>query len=291
MKSKIIKILLLICISVALTGCSFQLPDFSEIFNSISFFDDTSILKVTFFDVGQGDCALLECDNEYMLIDGGPKNSVTKVVNYLNDNSIKRLKYLAISHMHDDHINGLPYILRALDNVDNVISNENLKTGKNNSNDIEQELNYKKKNIIIPKKGKEYNLGEAKIEVLSNTKEYENDSLVLLVKHGDNSFLFTGDIENKSTKTIWDEWDNNARLTVLKVAHHGAEKHTGYQFLNVLRPYYAVISAGDMKHPHSETIDILEQSGIPSKNIFVTKNCGNVTIVSNRESVEVYVEK
>ena len=43
----------------------------------------TGELTVHFLDVGQADCALLECDGQYILIDGGNVEDSSKVVSYL----------------------------------------------------------------------------------------------------------------------------------------------------------------------------------------------------------------
>jgi len=71
--------------------------------------------EVTFIDVGQGDCTLIRLpDGEYMLVDvyRCPDHGID-VFKLLDDvlpdsgDGRKRLKYLVITHAHDDHITGI----------------------------------------------------------------------------------------------------------------------------------------------------------------------------------------
>ena len=45
----------------------------------------SSNLEVHFLDVGQGDCAIVLCDGESMVIDGGPKSAARYVYAYIRE--------------------------------------------------------------------------------------------------------------------------------------------------------------------------------------------------------------
>ena len=68
-------------------------------------------LTVHFIDVGQADCALLECGGEYMLIDGGNVDDGQRVVSYLEQQGVERLESVVCTHAHEDHVGGLPAVL------------------------------------------------------------------------------------------------------------------------------------------------------------------------------------
>ena len=57
-------------------------------------------LTVQFIDVGQADCALLECGGEYMLIDGGNRDDSQLVVSFLEQQGVKELKAVVCTHAH-----------------------------------------------------------------------------------------------------------------------------------------------------------------------------------------------
>ena len=82
-----------------------------------------STFSIQFIDVGQGDSALVECDGHYMLIDGGDKQAGDKVYNVLEEKGIQRIDILAISHLHNDHIGGLPRALTYASSIGLTLSN------------------------------------------------------------------------------------------------------------------------------------------------------------------------
>ena len=70
-------------------------------------------LQVHFLDVGQGDAALIMCDGEAMLIDGGPAVASQFLFSYLRQH-VEELDVVVATHPHDDHIGGLPAALNAM---------------------------------------------------------------------------------------------------------------------------------------------------------------------------------
>ncbi len=70
---------------------------------------------------------------------------------------------------------------------------------------------------------------------------------------------------------------------VLKVAHHGSKTSTSPEFLRVVNPSAAVISAGRNNrfgHPHPEVIARLEAAVGPS-NLFLTARDGSIEFISD----------
>ena len=109
MKRRIFAVILLICVVLTMAGCSKTGGD--------------STFSIRFIDVGQGDCALIECDGHYMLIDGGDTSAGDKVYSVLVENDIKHLDILVASHLHADHIGGLIKALTYATKIDLTISN------------------------------------------------------------------------------------------------------------------------------------------------------------------------
>lgn len=73
-----------------------------------------SNFEIHFLDVGQGDSAIIICDDRCMLIDGGESGYSPLVFSYLTDTlGIEHIDYMIATHPHDDHIGGLSAALNA----------------------------------------------------------------------------------------------------------------------------------------------------------------------------------
>ena len=71
-------------------------------------------LQVHFLDVGQGDCTIVLCDGEAMVIDGGPASASQFVYSYgKNTLKLQHIDVVISTHPHLDHVYGLSAVLNA----------------------------------------------------------------------------------------------------------------------------------------------------------------------------------
>ena len=96
MRKRIVFFLLL---ALLLTGCMQTPPEATPAATTQSPQNET--LSIHFIDVGQADCALLECGGKYMLIDGGNVEDSDLVVAYLREQGISTLDYVVNTHAHE----------------------------------------------------------------------------------------------------------------------------------------------------------------------------------------------
>jgi competence protein ComEC len=191
-------------------------------------------LKVVFFDVGQGDAALLKFPNgKTMLIDGGPRTfqydaGKSVIARHLKREAIDKIDALVLSHGHTDHLGGFPHLLREF-KVREVWDN-----GQAEDSDIYKEylslidsLNIKRR--ILRRGDLLEDFNPVKIFVLHPSEDFlaqnsfsiNDGSLVLKISYGEIDFLFVGDVEINGELNFL-TYDDLLASEVLKVGHHGS---------------------------------------------------------------------
>ena len=238
-------------------------------------------LTVHFLDVGQADCALLECGGEYILIDGGNVEDSSFVVSYLQNAGVEELAAVFCSHAHEDHVGGLPGVLAVYPTGAVYAPTSTYSSGC--FDDFVYYTDQQGLSVTIPAVGDRMSFGTASVEVLGPVKSYAdtNDtSLVLMVEYGSTRFLFTGDMETGAEADLLDS-GADLKADVLKVGHHGSDTSTSYRFLYEVMPRFAVISVGEGNsygHPHELPLSRLKDAGAM---VYRTDRLGTVTARSD----------
>lgn len=249
----------------------------------------TREMKVTFLDVGQGDCTIVQTEGHNMLIDAGNNDQGESVVAYLLKNGIDTLDYLILTHPDADHIGGADDVLENID-VQMVlmpdVANDTI-TYLEVIDDI-KEFNIQ---IVYPRVGEIFTLGDAEFTVLCPDEELvdqsdlNSSSVGIKLNHGINSFVMCGDAEEQSEETMAKHFGSELECDVLKCGHHGSSTATSDEFLKATDPTWAVISCGvdnQYGHPHWETIEKLENDDVQ---IYRTDQMGTIIAISDGENI------
>ena len=64
-------------------------------------------VRVSFIDVGKGDCILLQSGQSAALIDTGYDRTSNGVLSFLRGRGVDRLEFLIITHYDRDHVGGI----------------------------------------------------------------------------------------------------------------------------------------------------------------------------------------
>lgn len=268
-------------VCVCLTGCVTDAFAVSSAESGNTAAPQDSELTVHFLDVGQGDSTLIVCDDEAMLIDAGDNDQGTAVQSYLTKQGVERLKYVIGTHPDADHIGGLDVILYKFE-CDTVMMPE-WESDTATYRDVIDAMSWRGYHNTPPAVGDTYTLGEAEFTVVSPAGPYDGDndySVAIVLRHGSNSFLFTGDAEEEAEDDIVN-CGVDIDVDVYKAGHHGSSTSSGQKLLQAATPEYAVISCGEGNsygHPHSETLNSLRAMGVK---VYRTDEQGTITVTSD----------
>jgi competence protein ComEC len=236
-------------------------------------------LELSAIDVGQGDSLLLATpEGRLVVVDGGGIPSFGRrkakldpgediVSTYLWSRSIRRVDVIAATHAHEDHTGGLAALMRNFQPRELWVPRPATAEGWRSLKELAAGLG-----IAIRERyaGEEFEWGGSRWRILSPPRDHvptprsgNDDSLVFQVFHGRQSFLLTGDAERAMEWRMVDE-GRLSRAGVLKVAHHGSRTSTTAEFLEQVRPAFAVISNGfqnSYRFPHPDVLERLEKAG------------------------------
>ncbi len=263
-------------------------------------------LKITMFDVGQGDGIYIQTPKKQrILIDGGSssKKQVGKYIlkNGLKYNGASHLSYLIITHSDSDHYSGAlelmedktikidTLILPAITNPD-----DSYRMLEKTAKDCGSDIYYAKRGDCII-------MGDVSFYCLNPEKTMYSDknqsSIVMWLRYKKFDIMLTGDADAEverhiiNNKVLQDSINSGNRIEVLKVGHHGSNTATSDGLLKACGFSESLISVGARNrygHPSARVLDSLKSYGV---NMYLTKQSGAITIRTdgNKYTIEEFV--
>jgi competence protein ComEC len=251
--------------------------------------------EISFPDVGQGDCALIQLGSgKTILIDGGGtydnRFDIGRrvVAPYLWNRGVHTIDLVILSHPHPDHMNGLKFILSKF-NVKEVWESalDPDLPGYEEFRKIIAERSIARKTVSAENVPVE--LGEAHLRVLHPSRTFtahahqaylaeNNRSLVVRITFDKKAFLFTGDIGAEAEQLLV-RTSRDLKCDLLKVPHHGSNSSSSTVFLSKMHPEIAVVTCGrgnTYGHPSDKVLARYAHLGTQVRR---TDHDGAVTVV------------
>ncbi|WP_224270816.1 lamin tail domain-containing protein [Haloprofundus salinisoli] len=261
-------------------------------------------LEVHYINVGQSTSTLVVTpENETMLIDSGDwRDDGRYVLAYLQSQNVTRIDHLVTSHADADHIGGhatvIEYYETQADGVGAVYDPgiaSSSRTYEAYLDAVEQydvPLYRVVSNDTLPVAGANVSVLGPPSEPLAGGERNEN-SIVLMVTHGEQRFLFTADAESAGEGYLVETYGEQLNATVLQAGHHGSSSSTGDALLNASSPQVAVVSSAyesQYGHPHEETLARLGERSISTYwtavhgHTVLTSDGRNLTVATQRNA-------
>jgi len=238
-----------------------------------------SSLTVRFFDVGQGDAALLTSPGGVaMLVDGGPDPA--QVATELVALGVKRLDLVVASHPHADHVIGLPAVLARI--PIGLLLEPGCEDDSPDGRALEEAASSEHLTVRHPRAGDVMTVGDVRLEFLSPDRcwsgtesDTNNDAIVVRASVGEDSVLFATEPEEPAQQVLLDD-GVDLHADVLKVPHHGAATSIE-SFFEAVQAQVAIVSVGPNTygHPVPEVLDWIRATGAE---VYRTDRSGTITV-------------
>lgn len=259
-------------------GLIFQAIIYLFSFCQIHYF---SPAEVTFFDIGQGDSALIKekGSGNVILIDTGGRVSFNQkkwqqsqsqttsgqrvIQNYLYSKGITRINSMYLTHKDDDHIGNFPSISKGV-KIDKIYVPNGMEAENSFLDKVSQAALHQTEIIPITNR---YHVNKNALQIIhpfERGKGENEDSLVLIYNFKGLNFLFMGDLDKENELKILESYPS-LKCDILKVGHHGSKTSSNPDFISTVKPKEAIISAGYhnmYNHPNIETIETLNLNNV-----------------------------
>ena len=249
---------------------------------------DEALCRIYFLDVGQGDCTLIRTRAGDILIDAGPESAQESLLLRLKQLGVKEIALAVFTHPDEDHIGSADGILEQIPVREVWLPVREM--GNPSAARMEQvieKLGIKRKNV---RAGEVLTIGDATIATLAPMgnagKDPNDNSIVLRVTCGDIGMLFMGDASAKVEQKLIETYANgHISAQLYKVGHHGSSTSNTEEFLNVVKPTYAVICSSidnSYGHPHGVVVERLQSIGAT---VLMTATDGEVVLECNKSAI------
>lgn len=251
-------------------------------------------LRVTFFDIGQGDAMFIETPSgRQVLIDGGSSDRILAKLSHALGFWDRDLDLVISTHPDADHVGGLADVLGQYRVA--AVLETGIRRSVPEAAAFDRAIAAQRTPVVFAKAGQLIDFGDGAAlavlnpatsvagEAIEKTNDY---GIVHRLIFGKTEYLFTADVTSVVEGRLVVEGFNLAS-DVLKVGHHGSKHSSSALFLSAVHPQAAVISVG-AKNPYGHpTPEALERLSAARVRVYRTDEQGDVVVESDGEGFAV----
>ncbi len=254
-------------------------------------------LRLTVFDVGQGDAALVEFPGgRRLVVDTGGAGLDGRdlgrrvVAPALRALGVRRLDYVVVTHADADHLGGAASLVREFRPAEVWVGvpvqehppTEALRAAAAASGAVWRETRAGDRLVAG---GVIVDVRHPPVPDWQRLRPRNDDSIVLDLRWRDVRLVLSGDAGADVEASIAPTAGPVAPLTIVKAGHHGSRTSTSAAWLSALQPWVALVSVGGSNpfgHPAPEVLARLGGAGI---DVWRTDREGAITVRTDGHSV------
>lgn len=257
----------------------------------------------------QGDAHLLTVNKtSHVLIDTGSRETADMLVKFLRNQNCADIKFVIITHGHNDHYGGLVPLINSGINIGRVyfnppasdlITNEPWGCSPDEIAEIHAELAKKNIPLAAMDTNSQWSLGKDislrvtcvfdGINTPVGRTDINDTSAVIMLTHRKIRILFAADLNRMIGDYLTRQYPDRLRADVLKFPHHGAESFPNNDF-------FAAVGAKAVVVPTPKELWLSDRCARARD---LTGNCpvyvngveGNIKIVSDGSSFQISSER
>jgi competence protein ComEC len=239
-------------------------------------------------DVGQGDALVVRDRDSVIVVDTGPDPEA--VDGCLRDLGVRRIDAVVLTHLHADHVEGLPGVLRG--RAVGVVQVGPLDEPADEAQRVARWLRAARLRAERATLGEARTAGRVRYTVLGPAEAFHgtgsdpnNSSLVLNVTLPGLSVLLTGDVEEPAQRAVLARAPD-LRVDVLKVPHHGSRKQVA-AFSAATGAVAAITSVGRANPYGQPAAETMRQVAADGMRGYRTDRDGDIAVTRRGAALEV----
>jgi beta-lactamase superfamily II metal-dependent hydrolase len=255
-------------------------------------------LEITFFDVGDGLCAVLRSPSGHTLVmdcgtSGRRDNTYIgrKLVGpYLQSLGLDGVDVAVLTHPHADHASGFAGLLKMEPAALVLECGAKYNTPEHAA--FLRAVRACRARYRNARRGQVLDMGDgvtARILDPSpgvNYKNLNDNSIVMRITYKRVAVLLAADASEAAERDMLDS-GLNLRAQVLQVGHHGSNDATGPKWLSAVRPRIAIISCARRSHYGFPSRQVLDRLASINARTYSTGQYGAVTISTDGDTIDV----
>jgi competence protein ComEC len=247
--------------------------------------------RTHFIQLTNGEAILIQLENDQnVLIDTGSHSSQEELFQYLEKQKIAHIDHLLLTNDSDEHMGNFKGLFNEFP-INHIYFPHQLSSLFEDRAVTEEEKGLEEVKFHALKKDQEIILDsdkKIKIKVLhpgdSLSLSPKENSLVFQLIHGDNRFLFTSDITEKTELELVKKY--NLESQILKVSDFGSSQASSPKFLAEVDAHVAIIFHRPDFYLEAGVLERLEESWM---DVFAIKKHGHIIIASQEDDYQLFI--